>query len=246
MLMIIDYREQQLIKLIKEHSESDDIFIINDTKIYYKIENLGVGDIIIKESDSILLMIERKTTSDLCSSILDGRFRQQKDRMLESISDPTKILYIIERNKCEMNKKTSIAYKGALQNLILKHHYKLLYTDSILDTLEQLCSIYKKYSTKTFLNNVSSTPITLIKRSDKINQSLTQLQLSVIPGISFTTAKIITEKYPTMSNLINEYNLLDSIEEKLDMLSKIQLSEKRTLGKALSKRIYNSLFEPST
>jgi ERCC4-type nuclease len=39
---------------------------------------LDVGDICIKHNNSIAVVIERKTTNDLASSIVDGRYKDQK------------------------------------------------------------------------------------------------------------------------------------------------------------------------
>ncbi len=66
-MIIIDNREHHLINLLE------------DNEITIEKKNLDLGDIIIiKENYKIL--IERKTISDLCSSIKDGRYKEQKIR----------------------------------------------------------------------------------------------------------------------------------------------------------------------
>jgi len=46
-----------------------------------EVKNLDIGDIIIYNG-SYKLIIERKTINDLVSSIKDGRYREQKMRLL--------------------------------------------------------------------------------------------------------------------------------------------------------------------
>ena len=44
----------------------------------------------------IFIVIERKSVKDLCSSIVDGRMSEQRNRLIESIQDTNKIIYIIK------------------------------------------------------------------------------------------------------------------------------------------------------
>jgi ERCC4-type nuclease len=64
---------------------------------YVKIQNLPLGDIIFQWDNENILIIERKTIDDLAHSIKDGRFREQKMRLISNY--PTsKIMYLIEGN----------------------------------------------------------------------------------------------------------------------------------------------------
>ena len=69
--LLIDNRETK----IKEHFKNKD---------YVTIENLELGDIIFKYNNEIVLIIERKTLSDLAASIKDGRYNEQKKRLLSN------------------------------------------------------------------------------------------------------------------------------------------------------------------
>jgi hypothetical protein len=50
----------------------------------------------------------------------------------------------------------------------------------------------------------------------------------------------IKTKFNTMYNLIKEWDKLETLEEKEMMLTNLQITEKRKIGKALSKKIYNA------
>jgi crossover junction endonuclease MUS81 len=247
LIIIIDYREKWFINRVKRNEilENDVIYDVDThakIKVFFKISNLPVGDFIIKEKhgDKILLVIEKKTINDLCASITDGRFRQQKDRLLESINNPNKILYLIEGN---VNNTKNNMVNGAIVNLIFKHHYKMLNTLTENESFDLIIMLYKKFVNNDFVNDNDNenAPMKLISKGDKINDNIFALQLSAISGVSYTTALLISKQYKTMSNLINEYEKCEN-QEREKMLCNIMLNEKRKIGNALSKKIYQALY----
>lgn len=264
----IDYREQHIIDLLKkkklyvneelaDETVSPQNNVLNN-KININIKNLIIGDFIFREytdsnstqedkseySDTVHYIIERKTINDLCSSIKDGRFIEQKSRLKDTINDPSKIIYIIEGNISNISPmynipKTSI--NSAIQNLIFKHKYKVIFTDSIEETIDNLTLLYKKLVNNDFESKATS--VKFIKRADKINQNVFVNMLCTIPGISLKTARMITNQYKSMSDLIQAYTIIPDYESKCSLLSNILLSEKRKIGISLSTKIYKSLFE---
>lgn len=231
-MLQIDYREHVIIDLIK----------VGDFTEYETI-NLPIGDFVIKKNDEIVLVIERKTINDLCASITDGRYSEQKQRLIESVGDPSKIIFIIEGKKIQ-SKFSRIPVKtmnSAIINLIFKHNFKVIFTETSDDTLENVVLLYNKVKNNELeLNQTKSSStlrVKLIKKSDNNNKNSFINQLGVITGVSLSTASKIKEKYNSMSNLINSF----SVDKNL--LIDIQLTDKRKLGKALNEKIYNSLFE---
>lgn len=68
-------------------------------RVVYRQENLVIGDLLFVFPNEHRLCIERKTWCDLWSSIMDGRFREQRARLLEwSRACPAHhhVLYLIE------------------------------------------------------------------------------------------------------------------------------------------------------
>jgi crossover junction endonuclease MUS81 len=241
LILEIDYREKGIIKCLESMGSS--------VNIIYKVSNLIIGDFILKQlevdssSETIHYIIERKTILDLSSSITDGRFREQKQRLLESIGNPDKIIYILEGNKG--NKKygsiSKTTIESSILNLIFKHKYKVICTDNEQNTLDMLLSLYKKIQTKEFEKVLTSTPFKAVKKND--NFDVFTHMLSVIPGVSITFAKKIKDVYKTFPLLLDSYSKLNTLEEKYKMLNNIQVTDKRKLGNVLSKKIYNSIFE---
>jgi ERCC4-type nuclease len=94
MLIKIDVREAELIKIFENLIATIPIF--KDLKI--QLENLPLGDIIIfdEERNTDLLLLERKSISDLLASIKDGRYEEQSYR-LNGLNQPNhNTMYIIE------------------------------------------------------------------------------------------------------------------------------------------------------
>jgi len=90
MKIIFDIRENDLYNKC--------ISIENTTNIVFSKEVLPLGDIILQtDADEPLLLIERKTFSDLLASIKDGRYEEQSYRLTNS-SDfiPHSIIYLLE------------------------------------------------------------------------------------------------------------------------------------------------------
>ncbi len=253
MILIIDYREKWFLSMLEETSghklQLDTPYecLVDKVHITCKAANLEVGDFMIQQTThetSTLCIIERKTVQDLCASITDGRFRQQKERMLESVLDPNKILYIIEGSKKVRGKGAlpATVIDGAIQNMVFKHNFKVLSTESHNDTFSNIVMLYKKFSAKEFeATSKTVAPTKLIAKGDKIIHNICALQLSAIPGVSYQTATEITKTYNTLKDLIDAYSSCETENLKEQLLASLQVTEKRKLGAALSKKIYNAL-----
>jgi ERCC4-type nuclease len=265
MILLIDYRERGFIKKVKSLENLDNQKCIIDESdeeingrisseqgegefkwgninVKYSILNLEVGDFIIKDNDDIKIIIERKSIKDLCSSIVDGRFREQKERLIESVNDVKKILYIIEGHK---NKNSSGISKmiidGAILNLMYRHNYKVLNTENENDTFENILLIYKKIANGDFEMGIEiNNPVKMIKKGNKIAENIMAIQLSIIPGLSYNTSCVISGIYKNMKELIDAYNKCEDEESCGRLLMDIQINNKRKIGLAMSKKIYES------
>ena len=85
------------VSLILDNREKDLKSAFPDAE--YK--NLDLGDIQINinkddGTSELFLLIERKTMKDLISSVNDGRYREQKKRLLDSNIPNQKIMYLLE------------------------------------------------------------------------------------------------------------------------------------------------------
>jgi ERCC4-type nuclease len=256
MYLLIDYREKDFIKKLSEitvvSNETVSTVIINNCQVQFKITNLPIADFIITTNhelnnnaenyiDTIKVAIERKSINDLCSSITDGRFREQKTRLLVSIGDTSKICYFIEGSKSKARMSNTII-NGAILNLIYKHKYTVVSTENKDDTFFTIVCLYKKWLNNEYelikenqLNtNQSHTqvqnnePMKLLKRSDKINSDKFIHQLCLVPGISVSIANVIYSYIKLNNNEVNnEVNVQKSITLKtlIDIYNKLSEEE---------------------
>ena len=195
-MLIIDNRENKLITLFQQAA------------IEHVVEPLDIGDILIKvEYDGATheVYIERKTLSDLDSSVKDGRYSEQKCRMK---SNCPHCIYLIE---CyESFEKLNPICKGSIINTLLRDKMQMIFSEDIQDTFVVVNEIHKRVVSnpeKYFSladNDVSKTYLqkSLInkKKGGNINKhSIYIKQLSLIPGISYVKAKAIVDSSGTNS-----------------------------------------------
>ena len=284
LILEIDYRESKILKLINHNIPivcGDTIYgpikISNTLSYYYKICNLPLGDFIIKTENSIYYLIERKCISDLSSSIIDGRFRNQKSRLIESNAN---VIYIIEGYiKSFKGSLPHLTLKSSIINLQLNYNFNVIRSESDQDTVDYLLLLYKKCLEKfnnnkkteinkeinkeinteinTEINAENNTEINAINIIDTTDISQINLkkksntlplfvnQLTCINGVSNSIATTIYQKYKNYKELIDVYNTLSDSDSEL-LLSEMIISndsnsKKRKIGKALSKKIYQSI-----
>jgi crossover junction endonuclease MUS81 len=234
--IIIDSRETQLIKII----ENRDLDIYKDN-INIKKEQLDNGDIHIKFNET-LFIYERKTTNDLISSVKDGRYKEQKQRLLSNFEN---INYIIEGNdivssKNSHNQKmlTSIYYHS-----IYRDGINVFFTKNADETATFILLLATKISESPdkFKKTMETTTDAYIdtckikaKKSSNIDKDTCYLlQLSQIPGISKEIAKNIKDIYPSLNELMKTLN---ATENKIQLLTKIP-----NIGKLKAERIIEFL-----
>ena len=204
MKLLIDNRETK----IKEY------FQVNNCIENVEYTNLDIGDFIYKNDDIIEYLIERKTLNDTLQSIKDGRYKEQKMRILEHVSKD-RLLYIIEdfeKINTFDDKSKNMIY-GCLLNSMIRDGIHILCTININQTIDIIKRIYFKIHdpTTSILNNIGNTignyTSTLkIKKKDNMNPERCFLvQLCQIPGISNTLAGAIVVKYPSFISLYTEF-----------------------------------------
>ena len=81
----VDSRERDLCEILKKQ-----------TGVAVVSMSLEIGDIMIVNSEKPLLVIERKTLADLASSNRDGRYREQRARLLSMRGQGIAICYLLE------------------------------------------------------------------------------------------------------------------------------------------------------
>jgi ERCC4-type nuclease len=143
MNIILDDRENALLENMKSSIISQPIF----QNINLSKKQLPLGDIIISrkntETNSFdnnindLILIERKTVSDLLSSIKDGRYEEQSHRLIHASGFPKhNIFYVIEGSFSFLKPAEKQILYSAITSLAVFKGFSVYHTGTIQETGE--------------------------------------------------------------------------------------------------------------
>ena len=227
-------------ELIIDNRECDLIKNLNKENIIFSKTNLELGDVQYKFNDNLIYIIERKTINDLGASIKDGRYKEQKMRLLSN--NKNNVFYIIEGNINYCETLSTKAILGSIINMIFRDNIKIIYSKDIKQTTDIIIQIKEKFESNKFnqtnLDITKNDYISCVKINKKDNMDIKTcniIQLATIPGVSKKTSIIILEKYNSLNNLIINFNKEGEL-----LLKDIEIGKKK-LGKVLSKKIYDYL-----
>lgn len=213
-----------------------------------------------KTKDLVLdYVIERKRLDDLSSSIMDGRFQQQKQRLLNTgVRRP--IFLIEETANLRAGAITSSGLAQAVVN-ILTHDgidvekvknssHSNDYLVSMTKCIERFyankdiisCNQEKLKSGEANENEFMTFAEFQTKGAKITNWTVREMfakHLIQITGMSDRRVAVIIKEYKTLSSLIEAYRKCKSEKEKESLLAKLKIPDSnRTIGPAISKRVY--------
>ena len=189
--MILDTRETRLAEILTEQG------------IPFQIAPLDVGDLLIQQADGTpLLVAERKTHADLAASNQDGRYREQRARLMAVRGSGVAVVYLLEgtwgSNDMHMvgGSRTTVAtLKRLVTRLSLRYGLPVIATFSLLDTarwcrllmtqLSDDVTVFQPESELATLSAMSSFTAALhvVKKGNKTAEGTAQAMLSAIPGL---------------------------------------------------------------
>jgi crossover junction endonuclease MUS81 len=231
MNIIVDNREKGLVKLLNAYK-----FMYEMEHINIQIEQLPIGDIIIKDRDTNneeRIVFERKHVSDLASSIVDGRYKEQPFRLDGSCPlSNHNIIYIIEGSIASLNSKFTKVKPAALYSAICSLQYfkgfSVMKTSNMEETCEYILrmadKIHREKPTTAYYANKGETSQSqtqqqqqahspqeysdVVKRVKKDNitpENIGVIMLSQVPGVSVAMAKgILSERNKTLLEFVEE------------------------------------------
>ena len=173
-------------------------------------EPLDVGDAHVY-TDNVLFIFERKTVADWAASIKDGRWREQKVRLLAT-SPPHRIAYLIE-GRCPTEKQHGLepsVFTGALLSSQFRDGVHVIFTNGVEDSARWILELSErvmKDPAKWECKGGGSEWLPHVKTKKKKIENIDEatcylLQLCQIPGISQHCATAIAGAYPNMIALI--------------------------------------------
>ena len=218
MLIQLDSRERQLIPLCGDLNEIYNFSIITG--------NLPLGDIIICDDNGTeLILIERKSLSDLASSIKDGRYAEQSFRLDAYNLHNHNIIYLIEGNFNTFNARNARMDKGTLHSAMFTLSYykgfSVMGSFNIVETAEIILRMTDKlkrennkrnayYSINAELatnetcqeNKKYCNVVKKVKKDNITIHNIGEIMLCQIPNVSSTSATVIMNEYKSIDNLI--------------------------------------------
>ena len=162
MLIKIDTREHDLLQQVTQLVANIPIF----KNIVIKSETLPIGDIIISDDKEDKLIIERKTVSDLLSSIKDGRYEEQSYRLNGLNHHNHNIVYLIEGDVNRVNrfktdnKVEKLTLYSAMFSLNYYKGFSVLRSFSLEETATIICNmaykLNKDLTKKSYYQNIQT------------------------------------------------------------------------------------------
>ena len=242
--------------IIKFDNREKDLIKLLETKGYeVTLENLDLGDIqfIDLTTKEIIIMIERKTYADLSASIKDGRYKEQKERMIHSLKNTVRKIVLLEGDSMSTFTLPSKTFKSVVINTLIRDNIHIHMSKSKEDTIEFIENIilnlpkYYNDLKKEIVNGESKAysgefSCKTVKKDNLTNEICFRNMLSQIPGVSTNIANSYVKKYGTIANFIS---ILSKVE-KSDAV-KILAEEKygttnRRVGDKVGEKVYNLLF----
>lgn len=175
--LLVDNRERDILDIFEDH----EAFTLNSNENQNTRECRGiirslpldVGDFqirgvtttasrqgdhdhsIIRSSSVPMILIERKTLDDMCASIKDGRYREQKTRILntEWMGHVNNIVYVLEgcthyhrdlEKAARKNSMNSSTLKSCVHNLMFRDGIHVVFTSDQLDTAHYVNETWKR------------------------------------------------------------------------------------------------------
>lgn len=255
-MLLIDYRETELIRCLERRG------------IPHEVKPLPVGDIWLgtaftvasiplpdgplglpialpsasdeKSAASGGLLIERKRITDFEASFLDGRYREQRTRLLSfGHTLQAQPVYLLEGSWSSLTGRlTKKAMIKLLNRLTFRYQLPLLHTESVEETAEWIeCLLEQWNEDPTALKRTQE----LVKVTDGIHvqkkqnaadpRAFVTACLAQCSGVSVKMAESLVTVYPSFSQIME--------------LTKTQLEEHkvgtRRIGPAVSTRLWNLL-----
>lgn len=197
----------------------------------YNVERLELGDFLIGD-----FIIERKTKSDLTSSVTDGRYHEQKTRMME-IFAPEKIIYVIEFESGTLDDDDTKL--NSIYNMMSRDKIRVFRTTGPAETsvfLMKFLDSCSKLEAGALSNITNLEAVTKSRGKTKTTESFYLGFLQSLPGVSAKTATLIAAKYANFDTFIS------TAKNNYDEIAELSLGKKR-LGKATALKIHQTLFK---
>lgn len=239
----IDYRENELLGFFQPRQQ--ETLFIKASKYCPVVLNLSVGDIIIGtdmcgNTSEGALVIERKTVADFEASFIDGRYRDQRSRLLTFCKEKkANLAYILEGSQGNHTR----LQPGALRKLLtrLQLHYKIPVfrtsdcrdtADLIVSWLEQWKESPQSFGTRNEEISLAEN-IHVAKKKNACDPKIFAIAcLANCHGMSSKMADTVLDKCKSWEELLRA---------SADDISNLKLENGRRIGPVVANRLHGIL-----
>ena len=207
--------------------------LLKGTGINVEIKTLPIGDYIVAPET----VVERKTISDLVSSIFDGRLFDQCNRLKEHYQFP---ILLIEGDIDEIEELTEnpLIFYGAISSIAIDFKIPVIHTPNASHTSKLLISMCSR-------KDASKGPfIKKIRKSSDIQKQQLSMLCS-LPGVGEKTAIRMLEKFGTplmvLSSSITELSKVGGLgEARAKNIKKVLQEQSKHLKKTNQKTLHDA------
>jgi ERCC4-type nuclease len=201
-IVTIDCRERDLIESLNQMNYE-----------HFESKSIPLGDILIGEH----IIIERKTWSDLASSIMDGRYKEQSNRLSQALNENYKVYYFIEGNldlykPYGIKKETLIS---CIYSLTYEKSFNVIITKNLKETILFIIQFRDKYIRSETKPNIQiNSSIVQKKKNSQIDPTnISDCMLCQIPQISSNTSKILLDHFGSIHEIFEQLKTNENLFE---------------------------------
>ena len=230
-----------------------------------KRNRLDIGDVDVCSESFGRIIFERKSWNDFVSSLRDGRYAEQKGRLLAereraaAEGKQLRVVYLLEVGHIPAYGDQTRGMPNnqpfaALVKMALRDNICIIYSGSAADSFKHLVYAVKAgekggldagaHAQAVAASGYAGSVRFASKRKCS-EDNMFEVMLASLNGVSGTKASAITDAYPSPAALVRAYQALEGSggnEKALDnMLTDVPVGDKR-LGPALSKKLRRAFY----
>lgn len=187
MVITCDVREREVINVLTLNPSVECV-----------IKQLPLGDFIIQHN-SKAIMIERKTVDDLSASIIDGRYKEQVNRLTQMKQQGVSIVYIIEGAKSQLGGIPDDTLSSTILSLSFKYLFHVFKTKDVEDSVRVILKMEKNIESYLADGNGTQSELVVPRRNANVSEQVRML--CSIKGISPTYASKILDVHTSIYDL---------------------------------------------
>lgn len=230
----VDSREQKCEKLCEE---------LTSAGLNVKRDTLSVADYWFSKGGTVWCGIERKTLEDLKSSIIDGRYKDQTARMLDSTIPHLWFLVVGDLQSLDGRDRQQL--ESAMIHVQMHKNIKVrnvphegFVKPFLINMRRYLCEDPSVERITAPL--VQHVQLSCAKRKLDSHEKVYIAQLMCVHGVSEAKAKAVAAIYPDLVSLLRAYG---NCPKGSKMLKDVQCG-KQKLGPVISARVYQCMVNP--